>query len=339
MHIFGVFLLFIVLTQAYVSWDAKFTASKEQHVPLTQKAALTTCSIDISYDNPTTVLDVTADCGSGLGAQITGAHIHQLTGAETNLVFGSGTPIIFLIPGPIGTNTSFTFSNETKNIDFICNGEAYINIHTTGEEYNVRANLVGMDEICNLGPALPTTGKIVKSWGPEPAVGEMKSWTVYVDIVDPESDTIKCSGRVTYKPGNLYVSAECTGFTTENIIAIHLYDTPDNTTARTPILTFFDESPSQPKFKAVIPFTFEGALTSADRDKLCAAIATTPFAVVIETDSAGLELTGKVEVDACPAVGTPAAPTPVAPAPSGAQALSFTVYLTVFLALFSKWFF
>jgi len=53
--------------------------------------------------------------------------------------------------------------------------------------------------------------------------------------------------------------------------------------------------------------------------------------VVIKIDIK--EIIGKIVIDACPAVGA-------APAtPFGAHTFSVTVYLTVFLALFSKWLF
>jgi len=188
-----------------------------------------------------------------------------------------------------------------------------------------------MVSLCNLGANIPT-GTTVKSWGPAPAVGETQPWAVHVDIVDPNNPALKCTTRITYSAGSLSISGSCEG-TTELIHSINVYDTMDNTTTPVPVLTFFDSPDGTKAFSALIPFSFEHALTNSERDELCKSTATSTeqWHVVIKTDTK--EITGKIVIDACPAVGT--APT----TPSGAHTFSVTVYLTVFLALFSKWLF
>jgi len=328
MHIFGVFLLFIVLTHsAYTSFSVVFKATKEQHVPVTTKP-LSDCTVELIYDHTITDLTVDVDCTTtGLGSPILAAHIHQIKPGQ-DLVHGSGDPIISLVTTPPTDPNAFKV-NQTSNIDFICNDEAYLNIHTAGEEYNVRADFIGMESLCNLGESGVPTGTTVKSWGPAPAEGEMQPWAVHVDIVDSTDPNIKCPTRITYKPGFLYISGWCEG-TTENIKFINVHDTKDNTT----VLKFFEDTTASPAFSALIPFSFKQTLSNSDRDELCTNTATaSTWNVVIETDT--LEITGKIVLDMCPAVGT--APPTVPSAPSGAHTFSVTVYLTVFLALFSKW--
>jgi hypothetical protein len=330
MHIFGVFLLFIVLSHSYVTFPTtQFVATKEQHVPAT--TAQGTCTIDISFDDPTSVLLIDVDCGTGLGAQITAAHIHKLNTPDTTpLLFGTGDPVIFLLTAPLTGNT-FMFENDSNvraNIDVLCNNQAYLNIHTPGETNNVRANLL-LNKACNLG-TVPTDKKVA-SWGPAPAVGDMKPWTINVDVGDTTTPA-KCMVSVTYKPGEIYISGSCA--ITDKIKYIYVYDIEGtNYNGSTPVVKFFEETAGGfTAFYGEIPFSFDATLSNSDRDELCKSTATAmaPWTVVIGTDM-GAEYAGKIVIDACPAVGA-------APAPSGALSLSATVYLTV-LALFSKWLF
>jgi hypothetical protein len=323
MHIFGVFLLFFVIAHSQVNWDATFMANKEQAIPKVTMAQAE-CNVDISFDYSANFLVVNVDCGAGLGSPITAAHIHK--SSTTPLCLGSGANLIDLVTAQISGNT-FNFQNSTLvPVDFICDDQAYLNIHCLDSNYNVRANLVGMQGICNLGKEPTVT--TVQEWGATAAVGEMKSWTLKVDIVDPSDPNVKCSGRITYEPGSFYVSGACTGLAGD-ITKISVYSSADfNTTS---LFDLFDyTAPGLTSFTAVIPYSFEVPLDKPKRDELCKSTAASgTWYAVIETNA--VVLSGKIDIDKCPVV------TPPTSTPAGAFTLSFTVYLTVILALFAKW--
>jgi hypothetical protein len=329
--ILAVILFVVSLTQAYVNWEIQGTATKEQHLPAVLNAK-TSCAVTLSYEKATESLGADVDCGTGLGSDLASAHIHLVNGQKPLALDFAADTIFTLLPSAPGSGVNtFTYEqiNVTeKDIEPICNNLCYINIHGVDQSYNVRLNLVGMDYICNIGKEtdLPAAG-IVKSWGPEPPVGQMKSWVIKVDLYQYGDSTkpADCTGRLTYEtgnPGQVIFTGWCNNMNKIERIGIGM----DNETAVFTI-DLFDQTPG---FYGKIPFTFKQPADSAIRDQLCAA---TDWDVFLQTDVA--TYSGMIVIDDCPAVVSGPPP----PDKTAAGTLSFAVYLTVFIALLMKWLF
>jgi hypothetical protein len=343
MHMMLAVILFLVsLTQAYVNWEIKGTATKEQHLPAAINAK-TTCDVTLSYKKASDSLGADVNCGTGLGSNITAAHIHFVGGQKPLPVDFAPSSVIFTLlaaPLPIEV-TTFTYLEEVNETELvqICNNLCYINIHCLDPSYNVRLNLVGMDYICgDIGKEASLTAGTT-SWGPAPTVvGLMQSWVTPLDLY-PNGDSTKspaCTGRLSYQTGDpmgkIFYSGWCNFINSIESCCIG----KDNGTECS--ISLFDETPG---FYGKIPFTFNKAINNTERDTLCAA---GDWDVFLQTDVGSYS--GKIALT-CPAVGAgpppPTGPTPptppTAPVKTAAGTLSFAVYLTVFIALLMKWLF
>jgi hypothetical protein len=264
------------------------------------------------------------------------AHIHNTQNPQANplpLVISSGGVEISLVPPAQVTNNAFMWNNVTNSIDFICQDNAYVNVHCQDTNFNVRANLVGMEALCNLGTAL-LNDKTVQSWGPAAAVGEMQSWVVKVNDLfkdgNPGSAEDCTNVRITYKVGTVYLTGHCS--ISENIVLVSYVFINDNNTR----FDVFDSTiPGLQAFPGKAPFSFQLPADHTVRDYICGSQvgAATQGRIEIKTDMGNLYW-GNVEISGCPAITQP--PPAV---PTSAHTLSYTVFLTVLLALFTKWLF
>jgi hypothetical protein len=331
MYIFGVLLL-VALSYSQESFVSNWKATKEQNVQTgTIYKATAGCSVVLSYDSTIDTLDVDVDCGAaGIGSPIILAHIHKVVDdidplKVVPLVFATGDPAIDLLPPPatVSPDNKISWANVTSTIDFICNDHSYLNLHTTDSDFMVRANFVGMRTYCGRG-SLPTTPALTP-YGPEAPVDQMQSWALKLELTNPSSPS-KCNLIAEYTPGAVFLTGSCDF--TENIMEIHIVLVADNKTE----FPFF---PGPGMFSGLAPFSFGIPCdNNLCRNALCGSVAGTPglFSVEVITDT-DVTYSSNIDVGACPAI------TKAPVVKGGDSALSFTVYLTVLLALFSKWLF
>jgi len=331
MYIFGVLLL-VALSYADVNWDATgiFKATKEQNVPLSDNSATGECSVDLSYDAATDTLQVDVDCGvAGLGSPISLAHIHKVVDVDppVPLVVNLGGVEISLVPPSTVSANKFTWQNVSV-VDFICNDHAYLNIHCVDPKFNVRSNLVGMTTICGNGAPPATSG--LTSWGPDAPEGQMKPWGLKVDLFlnGQAGSTSECNTLVTLTNGLAVLSGSCD--IPANIVEVGL--TPVMNSSVLPDITLYPAGTTPFSGKAFWSFPFP--CPDVCRDGLCTSVAGSPtqYRIEVVTDTKE-SYWGDIDVGQCPAITAPPK------APMAASSLSFTVYLTVLLALITKWLF
>jgi hypothetical protein len=203
-----------------------------------------------------------------------------------------------------------------------------MNFHCDIPTFNVRANIVGMKAICGLGSA--PTADTLTSFGPDAPVDQMKSWTLKLDG-SPECDLSITYTASTAGKGFAYLTGSCPGVT-ENIQEVHVVSAAPNGSEIFPILP----ASAMAQFPASAPFSFVIDCDDAQcRAGLCGSVAGSPYQFRVElvtvTDKSYYGDINVANGGGCPAI--------TVKAKAAASSLSFTVYLTVLLALFSKWLF
>jgi len=266
-----------------------------------------------------------------LGSPIAQAHIHKVVDDPQNfvpLVLTSGGVEIGLVPPATVSANKFTWQNVSV-VDFICNDHAYLNIHCVDPNFNVRSNLVGMTTICGNG-ALPASTALT-SWGPDAPEGQMKPWGLKLDLYlnGQAGSTYECNTLVTLTNGLAVLSGSCD--IPANIVEVRI--TPVMNNSVLPDITLWPLSASPAPFSGKGFWSFPLPCPDICRDNLCTSTAgsVSQYRVEVVTDTKETYW-GDIDVGQCPAVTKPITK-------MAASSLSFTVYLTVLLALITKWLF
>jgi len=203
-----------------VDWSITVVGNSVQTVsPNVYSAA--NCEISISYTSTSSSMMGTINCD--LIENVTLIHIHYITGSGSVLHESIGD---VLLPIPV---TDFPIVIDFPTIDaaqlqYICTDQTYLNIHTSSEPGGeVRANIVGMNAICNLGSA-PRINQI-QSWGTAPVGGGIQPFAVSFTATGTNTGT--CSVIVAWDGiQSIFVSGNCTGLSGP-IEYLYLYDGSD----------------------------------------------------------------------------------------------------------------
>jgi hypothetical protein len=289
----------------------------------------------LSYGASTDTLQVIVDCGvAGLGSPIQMAHIHKVVDDPNPqnfapLVVTQGGVEIGLVPPSTVSANKFTWENVSV-VDFICNDHAYLNIHCVDPAFNVRSNLVGMTTICGNG-GLPASTALT-FWGPDAPEGQMKPWGLKIDLYlnGQAGSTYECNTLVTLTNGLAVLSGSCD--TPANLVEVHI--TPVMNGSVLPDIPLYPVPSLSTPFSGKAFWSFSYPCPDICRDGLCTSTAGSPtqYRVEVVTDT-NERYWGDIDVGQCPAITQPPK------APMAASSLSFTVYLTVLLALITKWLF
>jgi len=161
MKILAVLALLITLSSAYVDWTYDSIANGTQSEGYTSDSP-GTCTISQKYVATTNTLSGTFTC-SGLNKNVTAAHIHDC-GSLSSVTTTTGNVLADCSITVNADGLSGTFNcvfKDTTTIDAICNDQCYWNFHTDYDTLGeVRANLVNMRSICNLGGIVTLDGSV-----------------------------------------------------------------------------------------------------------------------------------------------------------------------------------
>jgi hypothetical protein len=233
MKILAVLALLISLSSAYVDFTQPATANVTQAYGSYYKDSKGSCDVSISWAQATMTLSGSITC-SGLTANVTGMHFHDVTKSYT-ITYNTGnliSDVTVVVPAdPNVWPYTFTAKLATMaTIDAICNDQVYLNVHTSYEPNGeVRANFVGMRAVCNVDKGVPAGS--VTAYGPTDGLK---------GVAIPDFCTGAIFGTATIGTGNCYfqvcweqatailtISGNCYGLTSD-VYGIYVYYPDDS---------------------------------------------------------------------------------------------------------------
>jgi len=343
-------LIFVVYGQIGTiipSYSIDFTATSQDVAPPDGSAG--SCSGTISYDSTDSTISGSLSCtGLSSGTTFTAAHIHT-TSSDYNC--GSSGPVLWSILPSGGTGpTTFSkiaFDSTVGNIDDICYGYTYINVHTTafgGGE--VRINLVDAYGSCKTGQ---TAQQRTATAGPTqfppypyvPTTGEYPGFSNYFTC--GTSPSCLFSFAFEYDWG-LYIGGNCTGLV-GNVTSVNAASQDSTSTYD----LYYNDDVNPCGGSSHFSGEYSGIPSNSDITSLCAPTSGSPWVLTVLTDLTTEKLTCSFPKTFCPATYQPGSPnnpasgptpsgtTPPPPQTGAANIFSVTMLFTLFFSLISLW--